>query len=142
MWPGTSGASAGTEVLVRRPPGTCCRAPPWEQWWTEPLPWEADTRAHQVFLSEWITWRYDCHLIGQGSAALGSQVQKPSVPVLEMHFLKTQTHTSIPPPAGNVRANAHLAHLACCLWRVCSGNSPLNFLTGLQFASWPIACVC
>lgn len=87
------------------------------------MPWEADARAHQIFLSEWSTWSYHCHLIRQSSAALGSQAKKPCFPVPEMHFLKTQTHTSTSPPAWSLRASTLLAHLACCLHRVCSGDS-------------------
>lgn len=123
LWLRPGGASGSAEVLVRRLAGTCCRAPLWELWWTEPLPWEADARAHQIFLSERSTWSYHCHLIRQSSAALGSQAKKPCFPVPEMHFLKTQTHTSTSPPAWSLRASTLLAHLACCLHRVCSGDS-------------------
>lgn len=90
-------------------------------------------------LSEWVTWGHHCHLTPQSSAVLRSQDEKPCFPVLETHFLKTQAHTSTTPFAGG--QTAHLAHLACCLSRVCFWNSGIDALVAsFKLFGWLAFC--
>lgn len=86
--------------------------------------------------SEWIAWGHHCRLTHPSSAVLRSQAEKPCFPVLETHFLKTQTHTSTTRSAGG-----QTAHLARCLSRVCFWNSRIDArVASFKLCDWLAFC--